>query len=70
MNGTATWILGTLVALGGLLALFLASRATDQAFYLFGLVAFGAAVVYDAALLRRYFDDRDAVNGRVRRRAG
>ncbi len=61
MNGTAAWVLGALVGLGGLFGLFLASRAADPTFHLFGLALTGAAVLYGAALVRRHFDEAAAL---------
>jgi len=47
------WIIGGMVALLGILGLFLASGASDFGISLFGFALFGFAVLFDFALIRR-----------------
>ncbi len=53
--------IGVMVAAGlaGLLGLAAASRAVDDAMYVFGLVLFLFAIVMNSLLLKRHFDDMD-----------
>lgn len=60
MDGTGRWIAGGLVALLGVIALFLAARAADRGIYLFGLALFAFAVSYVFALIKQGFDEREA----------
>lgn len=45
MGNTTSWIVGGLLALLGIVGLFLSSRAEDQIFYYTGLAFFGFAVL-------------------------
>lgn len=51
MQGAGKWVVGGLVALLGLVALFAASHAHDSAMYLFGLIFFVAAVIFVFGLI-------------------
>jgi hypothetical protein len=53
-------IVGVLVSLLGLLGLVLASGATDDEIYVFGLSLAGFAVVFVFGLIRKHFDRQDA----------
>ncbi len=53
-------IAGILMAIFGLIGLTLASGATDDEMYVFGLSLAGFAVVFEIGLIRRHFDKRDA----------
>ncbi|MBI1774015.1 MAG: hypothetical protein HYR63_01580 [Proteobacteria bacterium] len=56
MQGIGIWLLGALIGLLGLLGLFLASKAADEAMYIVGLIFFGYAVAFDGWLIRRSHD--------------
>jgi|SRR6185312_3516368 len=58
-------IVGLMMAVFGLLGLVLASGATDDGMYVFGLSLAGFAAVFDFGLMRRHYDKADA-----RRRQG
>jgi uncharacterized membrane protein (DUF4010 family) len=60
MQDTGPWIIGGIVALAGLLGLFLAADAVDDGVYIFGLGLFAFAVLFVFAQMRRAFDARDA----------
>ena len=60
MDGTAKWCAGGLVAILGVIGLFLAAGAADQGIYLFGLAVAGFAVFYVFALIKRGFDERES----------
>jgi hypothetical protein len=53
MNTTLAWIVGGLIAILGLLGLFLAAGAKDGGIYLFGLLLFLFAVLFDFGLIKR-----------------
>jgi uncharacterized membrane protein (DUF4010 family) len=60
MQATGPWIIGGIVALAGLLGLFLAAHAVDDGVYIFGLGLFAFAVLFVFSQMRRAFDARDA----------
>jgi hypothetical protein len=51
MQGAGKWVVGGLVALLGVVALFMASNAHDGGMYLFGLIFFAAAVIFVFVLI-------------------
>jgi predicted lipid-binding transport protein (Tim44 family) len=53
-------IIGGLMAILGLLGLFLAARAVDEAMYVFGLSLFAYACVFVIGQVRRHFDAAEA----------
>ncbi|MFZ5790564.1 MAG: hypothetical protein ACOY3L_07690 [Pseudomonadota bacterium] len=53
MNTTLAWIVGGLIAILGLVGLFLAAGAKDGGIYLFGLLLFLFAVLFDFGLIKR-----------------
>jgi hypothetical protein len=53
-------IVGLLMIALGLTGLILASGATDDEMYVFGLSLFGFACVFEFGLLRRHFDRLEA----------
>jgi hypothetical protein len=59
-------IVGAMVAVFGLIGLFLVSGAADVEMYIFGLALSGFAVCFDFGLLKRYFDRRDAMRAAAR----
>lgn len=62
MDGTAKWCSGGLVAILGVIGLFLAAGAVDRGIYVFGLAVAAFAVFYVFALIKQGFDafERDA----------
>ena len=54
MGISTKWVIGALIALVGLVALFLASRAHDDTIYLFGIVMFVFSVLYVFGLIGKY----------------
>ncbi len=59
-SGTSDLIIGLMMALFGLIGLFLAAGAMDAEMYVFGLSLTGFAVVFDFGLIKRHFDRQDA----------
>jgi hypothetical protein len=53
-------IIGLMMALFGLIGLFLVAGAMDAEMYVFGLALTGFAVVFDFGLIKRRFDRQDA----------
>ena len=61
MNGTVSDVLvGLLVAVLGLLGLFLAAGALDDEIFIFGLCLTAFAVVFDLGLVKAHYDRREA----------
>ena len=56
MDGTGRWIAGGVVAILGVIGLFLAAGAADRGIYLFGLALFAFAILYVFALIKQGFD--------------
>ncbi len=54
-------IVGLMMAVFGLIGLFLVAGAADAEMSVFGLSLTGLAVCFDFGLIRRHFDRRDAV---------
>ena len=59
MQAVASWIVGAVVAVMGLMGLFLASRAADDALALFGLALFAFATLFVFGLIKRGYDARE-----------
>jgi hypothetical protein len=57
MDSSLNWIIGGFVTLLGLIGLFLAAHAADSGIYLFGLLLFLFAVLFDFGLIRRGIPD-------------
>lgn len=55
-------IIGGLMVFLGLLGLYLAAGATDEAMYIFGLSLFGFACVFIIGQVRRHFDTAEVVS--------
>lgn len=51
-------LVGALVAVLGMVGLFMASGAYDNAIFIFGLSLAAFAVIFDIGLIRRHFDRR------------
>jgi hypothetical protein len=56
MQGTFAWITGGVVAIIGLLGLFLSSRAVDLGFAGFGMALFFFAILYIFLAIKQSFD--------------
>ncbi len=56
-------IIGGLMAIFGLLGLYLAARAVDSEMYVFGLSLFAYACVFIIGQIRRHYDTADAMKG-------
>jgi hypothetical protein len=70
MQDTVPWVIGGIVALAGLIGLFLAADAVDPGMYIFGLGLFAFAVLFVFSQVRCAFDARDArIAATVRDRA-
>ncbi len=54
-------IVGLMMAVFGLVGLFLVAGAADAEMYIFGLGLCVFAVVFDFGLIKRHFDLRDAI---------
>lgn len=52
-------IVGLMMAVFGLIGLFLIAGAADDEMYVFGLSLTGFAICFDFGLLKRHFDRRD-----------
>jgi hypothetical protein len=53
-------IIGLLVAVFGIMGLFLAAGSVDDGMYVFGLALFAFAVLFEFGILRRALDRADA----------
>ncbi len=53
-------VIGLMMAVFGLIGLFLVAGATDVEMYVFGIALTGFAVVFDFGLIKQYHDRRDA----------
>ena len=54
-------IVGLMMAVFGLIGLFLVAGAADAEMYIFGLALCVFAVVFDFGLIKRHFDLRDSI---------
>lgn len=52
------WVVGFMVALIGLFALYLASRASDPIMYYTGIVFFIAAVLFNFLQIKQAYDEK------------
>ena len=52
-------VVGLMMAVFGLIGLFLAAGAADAEMYVFGLALSGFAILFDFGLIRRHHDRRD-----------
>jgi hypothetical protein len=59
-------VVGLMMAVFGIIGLFLVAGAADNEMYVFGLALSGFAFCFDLGLLRRHFDRRDAVAALLR----
>ena len=54
-------VVGLMMAVFGLVGLFLVAGAADNEMYVFGIALSAFAVCFNAGLIRRHFDRRDAL---------
>lgn len=59
MGSVAKWIVGGLVSLVAIVALFMSAKAHDQVMYYTGLAVFIACVLYVFFQIKRAFDQAD-----------
>ena len=59
-TATSDFIIGTMMAVFGLIGLILAAGAVDSGIYVFGLCLAGFACLFNIGLIRAYYDRRDA----------
>ena len=62
MQATLVWIGSGIVALLGIVGLFLSAGARDNGFYLFGLALFAFAVIYVFRQIKDAFDRAEATD--------
>jgi hypothetical protein len=60
MESSVSWIINGLVALAGILGLFLAANAVDPGFYAFGLLLFVFGVLFVFGSIKKAFDESEA----------
>jgi hypothetical protein len=65
-SNVSDMVVGLMMAVFGLIGLFLVAGAADDEMYLFGISLSVFAVLFDFGLIRRYYDRRDAVRAVVR----
>jgi hypothetical protein len=53
-------IVGSMMAVFGLVGLFLVAGSADIEMYIFGLSLSGFAILFDLGLIKGYYDRRDA----------
>lgn len=63
-------IIGLMMAVFGLIGLFLSAGAMDDEMYVFGLSLTGFAVCFEFGLLKAHFDRRDLARARIRSGGG
>jgi hypothetical protein len=59
-------IVGLMMAVFGLIGLFLVAGAADVEMYVFGLGLCAFAVVFDFGLIKKHYDRRDAIAAAAR----
>jgi FtsH-binding integral membrane protein len=59
-------VVGLMMAVFGLVGLFLVAGAADNEMYVFGIALFVFAVCFNTGLIRRHFDRRDALRAAIR----
>ena len=60
MQATLIWIIGGIVALLGLVGLFMSAGAIDNGIYLFGLALFAFSILYIFRQIKEAFDRAEA----------
>jgi hypothetical protein len=59
-------VVGLMMAVFGLIGLFLVAGAMDIEMYVFGIALSGFALCFDFGLIKRHYDRRDAALAAVR----
>jgi hypothetical protein len=59
-------VVGLMMAVFGLIGLFLVAGAADNEMYVFGLGLTGFAICFDLGLIRRHYDRRDLARAAAR----
>ncbi len=65
-TGVGDFIVGVMMAVFGLIGLFLAAGAADDEMYVFGISLLIFAVVFVFGLIKQHYDRLDAARARVR----
>lgn len=60
MDIVSKLVFGVIVALAGILGLYLAAHSVDDGIYLFGLLLALFAVIFDFWMVKRHFDAAEA----------
>ncbi len=68
-NDVSDLVVGLMMAVFGLLGLFLVAGAADDEMYVFGLALCVFAVLFDFGLIKRHYDRRDAMLAAARETA-
>jgi hypothetical protein len=66
MEHVSDLVVGLMMAVFGLIGLFLVAGAADAEMYIFGLALCVFAVLFDFGLIKRHFDRRDAIAATAR----
>jgi hypothetical protein len=64
-NTVSDIVVGLMMAVFGLIGLFLIAGAADAEMYVFGFALSAFAVCFDFGLIRRHYDRRDAVRAEL-----
>ncbi|BBK32700.1 hypothetical protein EDC65_5207 [Stella humosa] len=70
MSPNSSFVLGALIAVLGILGLFLAARTMDPGMYVAGLIFAAFAVFFDFWLIKHWFDQAEAAAAREAHRHG
>lgn len=60
-------IVGLMMAVFGIIGLFLVAGAADAEMYVFGLALSGFAICFEFGLIRRHFDKREVAGALARK---
>lgn len=59
MHSVGRWVVGFMMAIVGIFALYLASRAHDSIMYYTGIGLFVASVLFNFNLIKQVFDEQE-----------
>ncbi|HQT77580.1 MAG TPA: hypothetical protein PLD10_11065 [Rhodopila sp.] len=65
-NNLSNLIVGLMMAVFGLIGLFLVAGAADDEMYIFGLALTAFAVLFDFGLIKHHYDERDRIRAAAR----
>lgn len=68
-SNTSDLIVGLMMAVFGLIGLFLVAGAADAEMYVFGLSLSAFAAIFDFGLIKRHYDRLDAVRAAAQEHA-